>query len=87
MSVNAGNKFTRHMERTKLIVFVATGRTETTLATERNEFQTTTMRAAIHGSSMRRIPTMNHLVDIFNDDRTRLKFIDDMFIIVVKNRL
>ena len=29
-----------------------------------------TVRTVIHGTTMRRVTTMNHLVDIFNDSRT-----------------
>ena len=46
-----------------------------------------TVRTAIHGTTMRRITTMNHLVDIFDNRRTRMKFVNDMFIIISKDRL
>ena len=87
MPVSAGDEFTGHMKRTKLIVFVAAGRTETALAAERNEFELTAMSTAVHGAAMRRVTTMNHLVDIFDDSRTRTEFINDMFIIIGKNGL
>jgi len=38
MSVNGGNKLTRHMKRAELIVFITTRRTKTAFATKRNEF-------------------------------------------------
>ena len=87
MSVNAGNKFTRHMKRAELVVFVAAGRAEATFTAKSNKFQATTMKASVHGAAMRRMPAMNHLVDVFNDGRTRMKLINDMFIIVGKNGL
>mgnify|MGYP000955394081 FL=1 len=46
-----------------------------------------TVRTAIHGTTMRRITTMNHLVDIFDNRRTRMKFVNDRFIIISKDRL
>ena len=46
-----------------------------------------TVRTAIHGTTMRRVTTMNHLVDIFDNRRTRMKFVNDMFIIISKDRL
>ena len=87
MSVNTRNKLARHMKRTKLIVFVAAGRAETAFATEGNEFKITAMGATVHCPAARRVTTMNYLVDIFNDGRTRMKFINDMFVIVGKNGL
>ncbi len=47
----------------------------------------TTVRTAIHGTTVRRVTTMNHLVDIFNDSRTRMGFVNDVFIIISKNGL
>ena len=44
------------------IVFVAARRAETALAAERNEFKISAMR---NGAAVRRVTTMNHLVDIF----------------------
>ena len=46
-----------------------------------------TVRTAIHVTTMRRITTMNHLVDIFDNRRTRMKFVNDRFIIISKDRL
>ena len=69
MAMNARNKLTGHMKRTKLVVFVST------------------VRTAIHGTTVRRITTMNHLVDIFDNRRTRMKFVNDRFIIISKDRL
>ena len=45
------------------------------------------MRTAIHGTTVRRITTMNHLVNIFNDSRTRMEFVNDVFIIIGKDGL
>ena len=87
MAMNTRNRLTGHMKRTKLVIFVATGRTKTAFATKGNKFKISTVRTAIHGTTMRRVTTMNHLVDIFNDSRTWMEFVNDMFIIIGKDRL
>ena len=87
MAVNTGNKLAGHMERTKLVVFVSAGRAKTAFTTERNKFKIATVRTAIHGTTVGRVTTMDHLVDIFNDSRTRMEFVNDMFIIIGKNGL
>ena len=87
MAVNTGNELAGHMERTKLVVFVSAGRAKTAFTTERNKFKIPTMRTAVHGTTVGRITTMNHLVDIFNDSRTRGEFVNDVFIIISKDGL
>lgn len=87
MSVYAGNELAGHMKRTELIVFVTTGRTEAAFTAEGNKLEITTVGAAIHGTTMRRVAAMNHLVNIFDDGRTGVQFINDMFVIVGKNGL
>ena len=87
MAMNTRNKLTGHMKRTKLVVFVSTGRAKTAFTAKGNKFKISTVRTAIHGTTMRRITTMNHLVDIFDNRRTRMKFVNDMFIIISKDRL
>ena len=87
MAMNTRNKLTGHMKRTKLVVFVSTGRAKTAYTAKGNKFKISTVRTAIHGTTMRRITTMNHLVDIFDNRRTRMKFVNDRFIIISKDRL
>ena len=87
MAMSAGNKFASHMKRAKLIVFVATGRAKTAFTAKGNKFKISTVRTAIHGTTVRRVTTMNHLVDIFNDSRTRMEFVNDVFIIIGKDGL
>ena len=87
MAMNTRNKLTGHMKRTKLVVFVSAGRAKTTFTAKGNKFKISTVRTAIHGTNVRRITTMNHLVDIFDNRRTRMKFVNDMFIIISKDRL
>ena len=87
MPVNTGNEFRGHVKGTQLVVFVTTGSAKAALTTEGDKFKITTMGTGIHGATVRRVTTMNHLVDVFNDGRTRMKLINDMFIIVGKNGL
>ena len=87
MAMNTRNKLTGHMKTTKLVVFVSAGRAKTTFTAKGNKFKISTVRTAIHGTTVRRITTMNHLVDIFDNRRTRMKFVNDRFIIISKDRL
>ena len=87
MPVDTRDEFTGHMERTKLIILVAAGRTETAAATERNKLEVTAMGTAVHSSPIRRVATVNHLVDIFDDGRTGMKLVNYVFIIISKNGL
>lgn len=73
--------------KTNLVVFVSTGRTKTAMTAKRNELKIAAMRASIHGSSVRRGTTMNHLGDIIHDSRTRVEFIFNVFKIISKNGL
>lgn len=57
------------------------------MATERNKFKLTTKRASIHGTTKGRIPTIDHLVDVFHNNRTRMKDIFNFFVFFGKNLL
>jgi hypothetical protein len=87
MTVLAGNEFTGHRKRTVKIIHVATGRAETAFAVKGNIFKVTTMRAAPEDTAIGRISAMNHLINIFNNGRSGMKFVDDMLIIIGKNLL
>ena len=87
MAMNTGNELAGHLKRTKLVVFVSAGRTKTAFTAKGNKFKISTVRTAIHGTTVRRVTTMNHLVDIFNDSRTGMEFVNDVFIIIGKDRL
>ena len=75
MTVSAAYEFKSHLSGAFLAVFDPAGRTEPAFAAKRNELEVTAVRAGIHGPAKRRVTTMNHLVDIFNDSRTRMEFI------------
>ena len=72
VSVGTGNKFKRHGRRPLFGILYTTGRTESGMATERNKFKISTVRTAVHGTAVGRVTTMNHLVDILDDSRTRM---------------
>ena len=48
-------------------VLCSTGRTETAVTPEWNEFESTTFRTTIHCTTKRRITAINHAVNIFDD--------------------
>ena len=53
-------------------IHVAAGRTETGMTAEGNIFEITAGRAGIHGTTKRRVATMNHFFYIFDDRVTRM---------------
>lgn len=87
MTMNTSDKLARHMKRAFLVVTIATRRAKTTLATESDKFQISTVRAAIHGTAIGRVTTMKHLVDVFDNRSARMKFVNHIFIIIIKDRL
>ena len=68
-------------------IHVTAGRTETGMTAERNIFEITAGRAGIHGTTKRRVTTVNHLIDAFHDNITRMKSILNYFIVISKNFL
>ena len=82
MSVNALNDFERHGGSALDGIEIPTGRAKATFAAKRNEFERTTRRAPIHGSAVRRIPTMNHLIDTLENNRASFKGVLDFFIMI-----
>lgn len=57
------------------------------MAAERDELQYAAEGTAIHGTAIRRIPTVNHLLNIFHNNGTGMKNIFDFFIVIFKNFL
>jgi len=57
------------------------------MKTERDKLKLSTMSAAIHGATIGRIPTVDHLRDIFHNNIPWMKIILNYFIIVFKNLL
>ena len=56
---------------------VSTGRAKAAFTAKGNEFQISAVRTSIHGTTVRRVTTRNYLADIFDDSRTRVKFVTD----------
>lgn len=76
------DQFKGHSSRPVVGVFCTTGRTKLRVATKRNELKGTTVGAAIHGTAVGRIPTVDYLFDVFHDNRSWFKVIFNDFIIV-----
>lgn len=70
MSMSAGDQLESHTVGSLLGIFDATGRAEPTFAAERNKFHISAMGTDIHGSTKRRIPTMDHFVHVFHYNGT-----------------
>lgn len=87
MPVLDGNEFEGHGGSSVNGIFIATGRTETGFTAERDELEVAAGGAGIHGTSERRVTTMKHLVDIFNNGCAWMKFVNHMFIIIIKDVL
>lgn len=87
VSVYTGNEFAGHMKGTHLVIFVSARRTKTAFTAERDEFHGATAGTGKHGTTVRRVTTMDHLVDIFNNSRTGMKLVEYMLIIISKNGL
>ena len=87
MTVSDINELKGHRGSAIHGIFITAGRAETAVTTERNKLEISAVDTAIHGTTVRRVTTMNHLVDIFDNRRTRMKFVNDMFIIIGKDRL
>ena len=68
-------------------ILVTARGTETAVAAKRNELKFTAVRAAIHGTTKRRITTVNHFFNIFHLRRSGMKSIFNLFIIVSKDSL
>ena len=87
MSVSDINQLEGHIGGAFHGMLIPTSRAETTVAAERNEFQFPAFRAAVHGTAIRRVTTMNHLLDVFNDSVARMKSIYYFFIVIGKDFL
>ena len=87
MPVLATDKFKRHVGGTLHRVFGTTGRTKAAAASKRNEFGFATIRTFVFGTAESGGAAVNHLVDVFNFDRTRMKCIYDFFIMIGKDLL
>ena len=62
-------------------VEIPISRTKLGVASKRNKFEGFAMRTAIHGVSIRGIPTVDNLINIFPDDRSGFYTVFNDFII------
>ena len=87
VSVRDIDELESHVGGTFHGILIPAGRTETTVTAERNEFKFTTFRAAVHGTTKRRVTAINHLLDVFNHSVARMKSIYHFFIMIGKDSL
>ena len=81
------NDLKRHRSSSVDGVHVATGRTEAGMAAESNKLEISAARAGIHGTTKRRIATMNHFFYIFDDRVARMLDIKHFLKMIFKNLL
>ena len=82
VSVADVNEFKRHRGSSVNGIHVTAGRTKPRMTAERNVFEISAGRAGIHGTTKRRITTVDHFFYIFHLRRSGMKSIFDFFIIV-----
>ncbi|VYS77197.1 Uncharacterised protein [Blautia glucerasea] len=87
MPVVAMDEFKSHFRGAVNAVFIAAGRAKFRVTAESNEFKFTAMRASIHGTTIGRIPAVNHLLNVFHNNRARMECIFNFFVMIPKNFL
>ena len=87
MPVCTVNQFEGHGSRPVIGILSTAGRAELGVTSERDKFKSTTVRAAIHGTSIRGITTVDYLFDVFHDNRSWSKVIFNNLIIIFKHLL
>ena len=76
------DQFKRHICGSFHGVFVSTSGAKAAVTAEWNKFHLSTVGTAIHSTTVRRITTMDHLIDIFNNSIARMKNIEHFLIMV-----
>ena len=87
MPVSNINQFEGHVGGAFHRIFIPTGGTEATVTSEGNEFKFPAFGAAVHGTAIRRVTAINHLLDVFNHSVARMKSIYHFFIMICKDFL
>ena len=87
MPVSNIDQFKGHVGGAFHRILIPTGGTETTVTAEWNELEFSTFWAAVHGTAIRRVTTINHLLDVFNYSVAGMKSIYHFFIMISKNFL
>ena len=76
VTMDTANELTGHMKRALQIIFVTASRAESRFTSKRNKLQFPTVWTSKKSATKRRVTTMNHLVDIFNDGSPWMKFVN-----------
>ena len=87
MTVSDINELKGHRGSAIHGIFITAGRAETAVTTERNKLEISAVDTAIHGTTVRRITTVDHLIDIFHLSRSGMKSIFNFFVMVCKDLL
>ena len=87
MSVITTDKFGSHFRGTVNAIFITTGRAKFSVTAESDKFKFTAMRASVHGTTIGGIPAINHLRNVFHDNRTRMESIFNFLIMIFENLL
>ena len=87
MTVSDINELKGHRGSAIHGIFITAGRAETAVTTERNKLEISAVDTPIHGTTIRRITTVDHLIDIFHLSRSGMKSIFDLFIMICKDLL
>ena len=87
MTVSDINKFEGHRGSAFHGIFITTGRAETAVTAKREKLEITTVSTAIHGTTKRRITTVDHLIDIIHLRRSGMDNIFNFFIMISKDLL
>ena len=87
MTVSDINELKGHRGSAIHGIFITAGRAETAVTAERNKLKISTVWAAVHSTTKRRITTVYHLFDIFHLRSSGMKSIFNFFIIVGKDSL
>ena len=85
--VRAVNEYGGHFSRTVNAVFITAGGAKPGMAAERDKLKFTAVGASIHGTAIRRVPAVNHFINVFHNNRTGMKDIFNFFIMIFKNLL
>ena len=87
MPVSDIDQFKRHAGGTFHGILISAGWTEAAVASKRNKFQFTASGAAVHGSAISWVTTIDHLLDVLNDSVTRMKSVNHFLIVISKDFL
>ena len=87
VSVRDIDELESHVGGTFHGILNAAGRAETAVAAERDELEVAAYWTAVHSTAIRRVTTMNHLLDVFNNSVARMECIYHFFVMIGKDSL